>query len=122
MKTPLLVIFTAALAACGVRGPERSAQSAQPASPPPVAHGSPGVAQTPCDVKGGDSAYAVCWATRPDRAGDPPRRVYEIVRRADTLCITTLPGDRRVVDGVRRTKVLFTAVVENIESDSIGCR
>lgn len=121
VKPSLLIL--AALAACGVRAPDQSAGAAQVVTPPqqpPVAVQPPS-AQTSCDVKAGDSAYAVCWATRPDRAGEPPRRVFEVVRRADTLCIITVPG-RPVLDGTRRTKVLFTAVIENIESDSIGCR
>jgi len=128
MKLLLLLPIAAALAACGVGAPEQSAPSTtQPVRipggpPPPGQTASRPAPQGACDVKAGDSAYAVCWATRPDRAGDPPRHVYEIVRRADTLCITTGPGNPNVIDGMRRTKVLFTAVVENIESDSIGCR
>ena len=129
MKFVLLqVMIAATLAACGVGAPEQSAPATtQPvriegAAPPPGQTASQPAAQTACDVKEGDSAYAVCWATQPDRAGEPPRRVFEIVRRADTLCITTLPGNPDVIDGMRRTKVLYTAVVENIESDSIGCR
>lgn len=128
MRFLLVLPIAGMLAACGVGGPEQTAPpGTQPvripgAAPPPGQTPSRPAQPGACDVKAGDSAYAVCWATRPDGAGDPPRRVVEIVRRSDTLCIITLPGVQRGTDGTRRTKVLYTAVVENIESDSIGCR
>jgi hypothetical protein len=118
MRHISLLIVAATLVACGsgTAGEHAPAQE----TPESVAPGET-QPQLTCDAKAGDSAYAVCWATRPDRVGGRPRRVYEVVRHADTVCVTTLPGDPRTPDGMRRTKVLFTAVVENLESDSVGC-
>lgn len=78
-----------------------------------------------CSAAEGDSARAVCLATRLEFPDPAPRTVFEVARRGDTICVTTGPGQQPdgtvMVDGMARIKVLKGAVVERVESDSIGC-
>ncbi|HET7233928.1 MAG TPA: hypothetical protein VFJ16_28210 [Longimicrobium sp.] len=80
-------------------------------------------AASACRADAGDSAFAVCLATRPASHGIPGE-AFEVVRRGDTICVTTIPAERAgmvMLDGTIRTKVVRGVVVERVESDSIGC-
>ena len=123
MKLPLLLIATAVvLSACGPGGPggadgsketEKAPEHADHVEAPPAAD---------CSAAGGDSARAVCLAARPEFPDSARRRVFEVVRRGDTICVVTGPGDAMTLDGMARTSVVRGEVVEKIEADSIGCR
>lgn len=114
MKPALLIVAAIALAACGHDHPP------QTAPPSLVAQAAEPQAPRECPASAGDSARAVCLA------GAPPRQVFEVVRRGDTVCVTTGPGagPNGVVttDDMARTSVVRGVVVGDVHSDSIGCR
>ena len=112
MKPALLLIAVFALTACGPDEPAQTAQSSQPAQMAEAAE--PAVRE--CLASAGDSAQAVCLARV------PPRTVFEVVRRGDTICVTTGPGDPAATDDMARTSVVHGVVVGDVHSDSIGCR
>ncbi|HEX9939233.1 MAG TPA: hypothetical protein VGB15_18970 [Longimicrobium sp.] len=113
----LLLLVAAALSACGSGGDDRAAETEK-------APGAVNLAQSPgtdCSAAAGDSARAVCLATRPEFPDTAARRVFEVVRRGDTICVHTGPGELRT-DDEARVLVVRGAVVETTRSDSIGCR
>lgn len=118
MKPPLLLILAAsALSACGSGGGDRAAETEK-------APGSVNLVQAPaadCSAADGDSARAVCLAMRPEFPDAAARRVFEVVRRGDTICVHTGPGELRT-DDEARVLVVRGAVVETTRSDSTGCR
>ena len=130
----LLLLVAAALSACGSGGDDRAAETEKaprsvnlaqsPGAETEKAPESVNLAQSPgtdCSAASGDSARAVCLATRPEFPDTAARRVFEVVRRGDTICVHTGPGELRT-DDEARVLVVHGAVVETTRSDSIGCR
>jgi hypothetical protein len=113
----LLLLTCAALSACGPDGAHRTGETGK-------APESAGLVQAPaadCSAAAGDSARAVCLATRPEFPDAAVRSVLEVVRRGDTICVHTGPGELRT-DDEARVLVVRGVVVETTRSDSIGCR
>lgn len=75
-----------------------------------------------CPATGSDSAQAVCVATHLRRAGEPPRRVFEVVRRGETICVHTGPGEPAGTDDEARVSVVRGRMVTIVQADSTGCR